>query len=454
MKNNINYFQKKYILILFLGSFFCRVFSGDLHLKPVTEWTMLVYVQANNNLNKYALQNFKEMSLVGSTGKLNILVQLHDPSHRGVWRYKIKKGEMFLDSSSPGLGDGNKAEDLVDSMKWAVTKHPAKKYFLVLWNHGIGILDPVWGHSRIAIDQNVLSDNPRIQLAGLTVKSLGLESFLEGSFDRNRGILFNEINRTYMSNSELLKAMKLIKNTVLNKKIDLLGMDACLMAMFGVGYQVKDYADYLIASEEVELANGWPYASFLNPLSKVVMDPVSLAKSIVNSYSDFYKKIKIGFHTLSVMDLGKMSIAKDNLNLVVESVKNCEKYEAAEIKRIVKLSRNSCLSFSTNSYIDLHSFYSEFQKNVKVCIDKLVKTKNKKSNHFSFVKSLKSLNVFLGNAISGIDDLIVANVAGILKKGARGLSIYFPNGKIDSSYIITEFAKDSLWVEFLRKYSS
>lgn len=31
--------------------------------------------------------------------------------------------------------DGNQSKDLVDSMNWAVTKYPAKKHALVLWNH-------------------------------------------------------------------------------------------------------------------------------------------------------------------------------------------------------------------------------------------------------------------------------------------------------------------------------
>ena len=46
-------------------------------------------------------------------------------------------------------------------------------------------------------------------------------------------------------------ALSQIKD-VLGQKIDLVGMDACLMAMVEVAYEIKDYVNILVASQETE----------------------------------------------------------------------------------------------------------------------------------------------------------------------------------------------------------
>jgi hypothetical protein len=40
-------------------------------------------------------------------------------------------------------------------------------------------------------------------------------------------------------------------------------MDACLMSNLEVAYQVRNYAHYLVASEETEPETGWPYSEML-----------------------------------------------------------------------------------------------------------------------------------------------------------------------------------------------
>lgn len=42
--------------------------------------------------------------------------------------------------------------------------------------------------------------------------------------------------------------------------LDLLGFDACLMATYEVASTLAPYADYMVASEELEPGHGWNYA--------------------------------------------------------------------------------------------------------------------------------------------------------------------------------------------------
>ena len=53
-----------------------------------------------------------------------------------------------------------------------------------------------------------------------------------------------------------------------------------------------------------------------------------------------------------------------------------------------------------------------------------------------------------------INKMVVANVTGINKIQAKGISIYFPINHIDSSYTRTPFAKNNLWLNFLKKVVS
>ena len=412
------------------------------------EWTVLVYVQARNNLSKFALKNLSDMSKIGSSSDLNILVQWYQPDRQGVWRYKIEKDRMELDSLLPCDWDGTGVEDLVDSMRWAASKYPAKQHMLVLWNHGVGILDPVWnGQGRtnlMSVDSKILEEEPRIQLEGVT-KNLDAFDDLD-----QRGILFNEQSRTYMNNQQLAEALRQIKTNVLGgKKIDVLGMDACLMAMLEVGYQIKDYADYLVASQEVELANGWDYQTVLGSLLIGKVAPVQLVENIVLAYEHYYKN-KIQFYTQSAVRLENIGYLKDSVDQIVDCVNECKKYDRTGIKNVINDARKSSLQFSTKSYVDLYSLFSQFHKKLEEKYANADRTFAGSSHLPLLKKSVESLKGALNIGMKVVEGSVVAKTSGKNFAAAKGISIYFPSGNVDNSYFKTEFAKDSLWLDFIK----
>ena len=327
-------------------------------LSAIPDWTMLIFVQANNNLAGFAVKNFSDMALVGSSANVNLLVQWYQPGHRGIWRYKIEKEKMVLDECfQEAETDGSKAADLVNAMHWAVTKHPARNYSLVLWDHGIGILDPVWGaqgrqrtgFELVDMDEAMVASNPRIQIDGLTTdmgSTLTLEQRLDTSYTSTRGILFNEHSRTYMDNQNLASALRTIKTQVLNnRKIDLLGMDACLMAMVEVGYLARDCVHYMVGSQEVELGYGWNYNAVSMSLSRGALSPLQLAQSIVRVYETFYLP-KVSFYTQSAIDLEKIGGLKDSIDQVVRAVGVCKQSDRVATCEALRKSRQACLQFS------------------------------------------------------------------------------------------------------------
>ncbi len=448
--------QRCSFTLIILGSMISLLGFSTLSAKA--EWTFLFYVQSNNSLSSFAYKNFNDMSTIGSQSHLNLLVQWYQPSHAGTWRYRIEKGRMKLESHFPEETDGNSAEELVDAMKWVVTKYPAKRYALVLWNHGIGILDPKWGDSAMIINGNgkFAEFSQRIDIPGVTQLMVELNGVMvpykkqdDASFV-HRGILFNERTKTYMSNQVLTKALKGIQDTVLGgEKIDLLGMDACLMGMLEVGYQLRHYAHYFVTSQEVELAYGWNYYAFLQHLSQLHsrVEPENLARTIVSTYESLYRN-KIHFYTQSALVLNRIESVYEGLEYILSCIRKCKALDETAIYAMIKKARKLCLQFSSPYYIDLCSWYQELNGQLAIFTEK----KYRNTKEAEFYKQVEELRKALDIGMKTIQDTIISNVAGKYLTKARGISIYFPNNqKIDVSYSRTEFARRSSWPAFLKE---
>ena len=103
------------------------------------EWTIMVFVNGKNNLEKYALRDVNEMEMIGSTDKVNIVVELgrmegfdsSDGDWKGVRRYFVKKDKDTNKITSPvvqdlGMKDMGSYQSVIDFGKWAKQKYPAK----------------------------------------------------------------------------------------------------------------------------------------------------------------------------------------------------------------------------------------------------------------------------------------------------------------------------------------
>jgi len=151
--------RKQTFFLLFIATFLIR------SLCATADWTILSYIQSDNNLYDYVLRDLSEMSAVGSNERLNIIAQIDIPENNGTWRYKVDKGELTLDTYLESEMGQNVTQEVVDAMHWAKNNYPAKHYMLILSGHGSGVIDPNWG--------------------------------------RLRGILFDDSDETYMNNQTL-----------------------------------------------------------------------------------------------------------------------------------------------------------------------------------------------------------------------------------------------------------
>lgn len=99
-----------------------------------------------------------------------------------------------------------------------------------------------------------------------------------------------------------------LQNTALirdGKRFEWVGFDACLMGMLEVANLFSDYADYLIASEELEPGDGWDYGCLKAISQETSPDGRDAAEEILEKYRSYYENSYkyTADYTLSCLDL-------------------------------------------------------------------------------------------------------------------------------------------------------
>ena len=220
----------------------------------------------------------------------------------------MKNGETVdIIASTESTADMGSPETLREFLNFCTENYPAEHYGLILWDHGGG---PLWGYG---------SD----QLFG------------------NDSLILNELKKA-MDQTEFGK----------EKKLDFVGFDACLMGTAENANLWKNYADYFVASEELEPGGGWDY-SFLSILNetddteKIITEIVdSYGRSIENARSEYFNPE----YTLSAMDLSK---TEEMVNAVNElSLRMSEEIEEGRYSYLRKI-RGEAREFGRGHSYDL-----------------------------------------------------------------------------------------------------
>ena len=391
------------ILILALSLTGCFLFPPR---NESAEWTVMVYLDGDNNLETYGIQDLNEMEMVGSTTDLNIVVQIDripysvlagnnqgyaDDTSNGDWtttrRHYITKdlnpdlisSPLIADLGELNMGD---PQTLVDFADWAITQYPAKKYLLVIWNHGGGFR----------------------------------------TLNRAKDIAWDDTSGgDRITMPELEDALSTITAQI-GKNIDLVGMDACFMAMTEVAYQIKDYADLLVTSEESEPNEGWPYDTILSQLaSNPLMSSEELATDIVDKYIYSYPVSNVTQSAIDLSYVDTLASQLSNLALEIISDSSTRKYQYI-------LAAASSQRYGDFDFTDLYD----------LCNNLLIY-----SNSLSVKNMVLSIQQTLDLAV------IKSGYSGVEVSRSRGLSIYFPFYYYDNYYDYTNFSQDTSWDEML-----
>jgi len=415
--------------------------TGTKEVLPEKDWTLMLYISADNDLAPFAIRNIRQMAAIGSNQYFNIVVQLDICKLDGekvTRRYYIQEGAVYhLNADDPysQAMDSGDPETLISFCDWATTNFPAKQYGLILWNHGAGILDPVRYRALSAEELFMVTPyTERIEMD----RSIGyLDRMLQ------RGICFDDTTGNYLTNQDLDLALKTICTEMLGgEKLAFVGFDACLMQMIEVGNLVKNYARAMIGSQEAGLGYGWNYVDVLEIFKNGSPELFEFMEHIVGTYKKAYEKIT-GDYTMSAINLEAIDPLEANVHEVARTLMvGLKNQKGALVKNAVKAARSKlvCTHFDEPSYIDLHHFYGNLLANLGYM--QLEDATQQKE----FKETLKAL-LLQGQSL--IEEVVFANTCGKSLSNARGISIYFPERKIHSSYSATFFSQQTDWLMFL-----
>jgi hypothetical protein len=219
---------------------------------------------------------------------------------------------------------------------------------------------------------------------------------------------------------------------LLGRKIDLLGMDACLMNMVEVAYQLRDSVNVIVGSEIEEPFDGWPYTEILTRLTaKPRQDAATLARWIVKSYLASYKG-KGEIVTQSALDLSRIAVAVTKIGFLAGTLIAALETDAKSIAAAWRKSPR----FYDDNYIDLLCFAKRLRRSPDP--DLRAKTE-------ALVVALKPGK---GRGI------LCQGKIGREVRGTGGLSIYFPADRINPAYRTLDFCADCRWLTFLEAFLS
>ena len=381
--------------------------------ETVADWTFMVYLDADNNLERAGIEIFNKTASVDSSSRVNIVVQMdRNPGHNstlgyddryGNWtdckRFNVTKGmtptqeNAVMNLTEVNMGHPDTLKDFVN---WTINNYPANYYFLVLWDHGIGCM----------------------------------------------GVCFDFFNETgplpypdALSLPEISQALSRLPAIM-----DVVLFDACSMGMIEVAYQIKDCANVLVAPEGL----GWapaPYDDYLSSLtSNPSMLPSEFARDVVTKYMEWCNSdARIQNATMSATDVAKITGLMAAIDDFAIKLKANEILYHEQISLARSLTEGYMGPYGDQSgyYIDLYHFAEQIYSNV--LDDARMRDEEIRSSADQLMTTLESI-------------IIIEEAKEC--PNSHGLSIFFPDEKAKydeykNLYEETSVADDTLWDEFV-----
>ncbi|MBI2774658.1 hypothetical protein HYX58_01485 [Candidatus Dependentiae bacterium] len=385
-------------------------------------WNVFCYMDSSDDLNDMAIKNITEMIHAQPNENVTFLLQVH--AYRDVaLRYQItRNGLQFLQESTLS---GKSTQDFIDAAQWAFAGKKADHSMLICSNHGWGILDPFWSAEDKEWQLESYQDCESEATCSLPrcVKSSLQEHRL------HKGFMFNDAAHTYLNNKDFVESLSFITEHILNgQKLDILGFDTCMGAMFEVGYQLAPFARYLVGSQSCSLRDGFNYFEIIKALNNS-LEPKELATGMVHAFNDYYAKNDAsGIYTHAALDLSLANEVRISFDRVLELLIDAH---------FIDLAAQAC---SESPTFCMWPMYTDF---VTLC--KIIESKLSKYS-YAFPAIKKAMQEFYITA----EKFVIARCGGFSTNDlAHGFAIYAPNGKIDASYYGTKFEQESLWIKIL-----
>ena len=341
-------------------------------------WTVFVYMCGANLESKgwNATNDLQEMlDATSGNSNLRFVVEAGGSYH---WhndycadgqntRLVISEGTVqVIENETANMGDPNILFNFLD---WGLKNYCSQYMVLDFWDHGGASITGVCFDERYDPD-------------GLTLPEPDEEDKQQRAHD---GLTLTEIDETLAA--------------LYNKyafRYEVIGCDACLMATIETANILAPYANYMIASEELEPGTGWDYAGFGNGVKAEVKNGAELGKYLCDAYISSCKGYDIA--TLSVIDLSKIDHFLLGFNSYCIEIYDyiCNKNGIVDIM----LSAGNLPSFGRGDY--------------------------NSTDLGLFLKSMSAYSAKAENALALMNECIVYMKNGYAYNDVGGVAVYFP----------------------------
>jgi hypothetical protein len=409
-----------------------------------TQWTVLVWIAGDNNLDSFGVSDLNEMKTAGSNDDVAIAAQFDRMGDSGTRRYYLRKGTKLEDDVVEELGETNTGDPAVaiDFFTWGMEKWPSDHVLAVLWNHGSGIDETdIYARAEargISVERRAAPDDstvPRERIREMAASPMR-RSLFNTTVDTamcERGIAYDDAARDFLDNAELKEVLtKVVEAT--GRRIDIVGFDACLMNLVEVAYELRKPVDHIVGSEEVEPGDGWPYDAVIGKLvASPDAEPRDVAANLVQAYVDSYG--------------GDESVTQSALDLsrVEDTAKAVDALAAACIVALdtpqgfmaVTKALKNAQRFHTKDFADLGDICTRLTDDAAP-------------------DEVKDAARAVLDSLTGSTPLIIkAGKNGPGVDRATGTAVYFPvMGDVQVAYDRLGFAQDTRWQELIAKYNA
>lgn len=380
---------------------------GPVRSDPNREWTVLVYLDGDNNLEHYALKDVDEMERALPPRGVEVIVLLDRAEgysdEDGNWTdtrvFRVRpdrnpgiKSEVLATPGELNLGDPAVLQAFVSA---ALKTFPARRHALILWNHGGGWASHVTDEMAPGAPNN---------FDKLTLPKL--RAALTGAL-REAGL----------------------------RNLDLIGFDMCLMAQLETAYELEGVADVMVGSEASEPGDGWPYETVLPHFSNPALSTQDVARGIVKAYDDYYRPRQEPMATQSAFDLRYVGQVVDTLDAFLTKVESTLPGTWPSLTRAM---------FFSESYSDV----GDMRRGAGALLS--VDLGNAFHNLVSVQPSLRSTPEYtaLRNALG---QFVLASKNSHRHQKSQGVAMYAPfrADLLNKDYLNTRFAKKSRWPKAL-----
>ncbi len=258
------------------------------------EWTIIVYMAADNNLESSAIRDLNEMESADiDNSKINILVLLDRSSGYdascGNWSdtrlFKVRRDEgnsnsivsewitcpeLELETGIPMELDMASRDTLSGLISFSIKEFPAKHTGLVIWGHGSGFR----GDEDVSL-----------------LNSQAMRYYASDNY-----------SQTTMSLVEMKKGIEAgIKKG--GKKLDFIGFDTCFSMNMETVYQLHNLSDFICGAPGVESADGWNYDQILEKFGETDGTAEDFCMTLALEFEKQYQDYQ--YACFSVIDCSK-----------------------------------------------------------------------------------------------------------------------------------------------------